>query len=261
MWLDIFTDGSVFLMKTNKEGKDVALQKWETSNEVSKLEALLDPTIAGTFQFANKPKPTLVVGLPQWSKIQHSYRNSGGKPEIYIWEDIVRIVADCDCDADGSPRIAQINPSSGQGQTSLGRTQGKYNGWLGRGLGNNNWEWVNAETIPYYVLPLAFAAKTGIKIRAGDLARVTWNNTSVYAIFADEGPEDIIGEGSIKLIEALGGDPWDMAHKQIVSGLPHGVEYVIKRNSVDFNLCFDFASIQEYGKKVFKSYMDISPHN
>lgn len=67
--------------------------------------------------------------------------------------------------------------------------------------------YVNSDSILYVVIPnnttlLAFAKK-------GDFAYVEnlRNGKTSYAIFADVGPKDKIGEGSMKLAENLGIDP------------------------------------------------------
>lgn len=64
--------------------------------------------------------------------------------------------------------------------------------------------YVNSDSVPYIVIPnstemLAIAKK-------GDIALVQnlRNNKTSYAIFADVGPKDKIGEGSMKLAENLG---------------------------------------------------------
>lgn len=66
--------------------------------------------------------------------------------------------------------------------------------------------YVNSETIPYFVLP---NEKTILgKIKTGDVAYVCnlRNRKTAYAIFADVGPKDKIGEGSIALAKKLGID-------------------------------------------------------
>jgi hypothetical protein len=64
--------------------------------------------------------------------------------------------------------------------------------------------YVNASKIPYIVLPAGMFRE--FDARPGDFAAVfnLWNGTSSYAIFADIGPPDRIGEGSIALAENLG---------------------------------------------------------
>ncbi len=63
--------------------------------------------------------------------------------------------------------------------------------------------YVNAEEIPYIVLPPVVKKKCEIKL--GDLAVVInkQKGKSSYAIFADIGPKDKLGEGSIALANAL----------------------------------------------------------
>jgi hypothetical protein len=64
--------------------------------------------------------------------------------------------------------------------------------------------YVDAEKIPYIVLPMALMELS--KASIGDMAYVfnpaTKKNS--YAIVADEGPEGLLGEGSIYLAKALG---------------------------------------------------------
>ena len=64
--------------------------------------------------------------------------------------------------------------------------------------------YVDAEKIPYFVLPLQVAQQTGAKV--GDLGYVynKKNRKGAFAIFADVGGNDKIGEGSIYLANLLG---------------------------------------------------------
>ncbi|GAB4407857.1 MAG: hypothetical protein OHK0053_34580 [Microscillaceae bacterium] len=64
--------------------------------------------------------------------------------------------------------------------------------------------YVNAEKIPYVVLSPSLKRITGTEL--GDLAYVKnlRNGKACFAIFADVGPEDKLGEGSIYLAEQLG---------------------------------------------------------
>lgn len=63
--------------------------------------------------------------------------------------------------------------------------------------------YVDARKIPYIVLPAALARQFGVAL--GDLAFVVneRNGKSSFAIYADTGPADKIGEGSIALARAL----------------------------------------------------------
>ncbi len=61
----------------------------------------------------------------------------------------------------------------------------------------------------YYVIPLPSSRFNyqSAGISAGSVAAVVYNGKVVYAVFADEGPDNIIGEGSYSLAVALGIDP------------------------------------------------------
>lgn len=107
-------------------------------------------------------------------------------------------------DADGSPRARQIDPH-GQLQTSLRYPGGGY---------------VNAETVPYFVLPGGQYKHLGIKL--GDIAAVRYNGKVAFAVFADVGPRHKIGEGSIALAQELG-----IPASPRTGGVRGGVEYMV----------------------------------
>ncbi len=135
------------------------------------------------------------------------------------------IDADLDTDADGSPRALDIDPDSGQLETSF-----NFDNEEGQR------QYVDAENVPYIVLPLSFYKDMGIRV--GDVAAVVWHGRVVYAIFADEGPKDLIGEGSVALSEALGFDPWEMRNGrlQIVNGIEDNVLMFVFPHSAPDNL-------------------------
>jgi len=128
-------------------------------------------------------------------------------------------------DADGSPRFREIDPDAGQAETSL-----SFDGEEGQR------QWVNAETVPYVVLPLHFYRNMGVQL--GDVAAVVWQGHVAYAVFADEGPDHLMGEGSVALHEQLGFDPWEMKDgtRQIVNGMDDGVVVLVFPNSAPKNL-------------------------
>lgn len=94
-------------------------------------------------------------------------------------------------DADGSPRARQIDPT-GQTQTSM-----RY------GDGSS----INAEVVPYMVLPGGQYSQFGIKLGDMCLVRNRENGRMSIAVFADVGPRHKRGEGSIALAEELGINP------------------------------------------------------
>jgi hypothetical protein len=113
-------------------------------------------------------------------------------------------------DADGSPRARQIDPT-GQTQTSLRYPDGRS---------------VNAETVPYFVLPGGKYKHLGINL--GDIAAVRYNGKVAFAVFADVGPRHKLGEGSIALAQELG-----IPASPRTGGVRGGVEYLVFPGSGD----------------------------
>jgi hypothetical protein len=181
--------------------------------------------------------------------INHHWSNGGGDvetPSITILDNShILIIANGDTDADGAPD-AKIIDEYGSLETSLGKPK-----WKGSG------EYVNARTIPYFVLPQNWETTTGIPIGLGDLAKVTFKGKSVYALLADIGPEGLIGELSIAAIEALGGSPWNADKTKIISGLPHGVSYEVIPQSAKLNSTISFETIQVAGQLAFGDHPQI----
>ena len=72
---------------------------------------------------------------------------------------------------------------------------------------------VDANRVPYFVLPChGFCDKFGIQL--GDIAAVIHNDRIEFAVFADCGPANKLGEGSIALHRALG-------HETVINGTLH----------------------------------------
>lgn len=86
-----------------------------------------------------------------------------------------------------------------------------------------------ADKTHYFVIPLPSSrfnySSAGIK--PGSVAAVIYNNKVVYAVFADEGPSNIIGEASYATAQALGidSDPEN-------GGVDSGVTYIVFPGSV-----------------------------
>jgi Fungal chitosanase of glycosyl hydrolase group 75 len=84
--------------------------------------------------------------------------------------------------------------------------------------------YVDSETIPYIAMPPGFSTE----FKLGDIALVVnrKNNKRCYAIFADVGPKNAIGEGSIALAQQLGinGNPKK-------GGASGDVVYIFLKNS------------------------------
>lgn len=87
---------------------------------------------------------------------------------------------------------------------------------------------VNSNRVPYVVLPIGFAKEHGL--RMGDVAAVLYRDRIEYAVLADQGPRQKIGEGSIALHRALGFER--VKNGRIVDvGIPGGVITILFQNS------------------------------
>lgn len=142
---------------------------------------------------------------------------AGAKAVLKLPDGQLYIDADMDIDADGSPRARRIDPCCGQLQTSL-----TYAGIKGQA------RFVNSEEVPYMVLPGGFFAQFGIK--PGDVAAVIFKDKVVYALFADVGPRTKAGEGSIKLAQMLGHNPFITRRngtRVIGRSIPRDVLYIV----------------------------------
>jgi glycosyl hydrolase group 75 (putative chitosanase) len=128
----------------------------------------------------------------------------------YFWK------ADMDVDCDGVASSV-CNSSTDpwyQGQTSFTTSTGRY---------------FTASTTHYYVIPLPSSrfSYTSAGIKPGTVAAVIYNNKIVYAVFADEGPNNIIGEASYATARDLGIDP-----NPETGGTDSGVTYIVFKGNV-----------------------------
>ena len=122
----------------------------------------------------------------------------------------VYIQAGMSIDSDGAPDSTEIDPH-GKSHTSLRHPDGSS---------------VNAKEVPYFVLPLRQYQQFGI--HKGDIAAVRYNGKVEFAVFADVGPPQNLGEGSMALAQALG-----INDSPTRGGVQHGVEYIIFPRSGD----------------------------
>ncbi len=97
-------------------------------------------------------------------------------------------------DADGSPRAKQIDPRHGQTKTSMRYDDGKT-------------KYVNAEEVPYVVLPKGQYKPHGVQVGDMALVRNKENGKMAVAVFGDVGPKAKRGEGSMALARDLGLNP------------------------------------------------------
>ena len=119
--------------------------------------------------------------------------------------------ADMDVDCDGV-RTSKCNEDTDpwyQDQTSFETSKGKP---------------FQSDSTHYFVIPLPSSrfsySSNGIK--PGSVAAIIYNNKVVYAVFADEGPNNIIGEASYATAKALGIDS-----NPETGGVDSGVTYIV----------------------------------
>ena len=127
------------------------------------------------------------------------------KGSAFFWK------ADMDIDCDGV-RTSKCNEDTDpwyQDQTSFETSAGRS---------------FQADKTHYFVIPLPSSRfnyqSSGIS--PGSVAAVVYNGKVAYAVFADEGPDDIIGEASYATAVALGINP-DPGH----GGVSSGVTYIV----------------------------------
>ncbi len=108
-------------------------------------------------------------------------------------EDGLYMRAKFDVDADGHPDARKIDPRNGNPNTTLRYAEGNGS--------------VNADAVPYVVLPKGQFKEHGVKV--GDLAivRNKENGALTVAVFGDVGPRHKRGEGSMALARELGLNP------------------------------------------------------
>jgi Fungal chitosanase of glycosyl hydrolase group 75 len=142
----------------------------ETATENRALFDAFDNTPAGK-KDANKCKALLAFG-----------------DEAVFWSSKMAIDADGPRAGEGRLSGSELDPDSGQDDTTLHFSD------TGEGL--------PSETMPYVVLPGgSFRKNTGLAM--GDVAVVIYRDKITAAICGDVGPQKKIGEGSIRLHEAL----------------------------------------------------------
>jgi Fungal chitosanase of glycosyl hydrolase group 75 len=116
---------------------------------------------------------------------------------------------DIDCDGITTDNCSPDTDPAYQDQTSFETSEGTS---------------FQADKTHYFVIPLPSSkfSYENAGITPGSVAAIIFNNKVVYAVFADEGPKDIIGEASFATAQALGIDP-DPAN----GGTDSGVTYIV----------------------------------
>ena len=148
-------------------------------------------------------------------------------------------------DADGSPRARDID--------RFGQLETAFN--FPNASGQKRF--VDAESVHYIVLPDArlntserFFNQMGLAL--GDIAAVIFDGHIEFAMFADVGPFGKLGEGSVRLVQALGIDPF--IDGKIAIGIGGEVVYLVFPGSRPSGLTPSNAmeKISQVGMKLFR---------
>ena len=169
------------------------------------------PALAATgpsaSQLLNKVKNCSVVSHGKYATDdgESSTVNICKQGSAFFWK------ADMDVDCDGV-RTSKCNEDTDpwyQDQTSFETSKGRP---------------FQADSTHYFVIPLPSSRfnyqSSGIK--PGSVAAIIYKSKVVYAVFADEGPNNIIGEASYATAKALGIDP-----DPETGGVDSGVTYIV----------------------------------
>jgi hypothetical protein len=106
--------------------------------------------------------------------------------------------------------------------------------------------YVNAEAINFIVLP----GRLGLGAKLGDFAVVIHPETGVhaYAVYADVGPANKIGEASITLANALG-----IPSSPKSGGIGHGIGYIVFPRSAQHRPLSQ-QEIDQHGARLFSRW-------
>jgi hypothetical protein len=148
-----------------------------TADELLRAVAICNPVSTGGYKTDDQPSAPANISIC-------------GLPGVVYWK------ADMDIDCDGKTTAVcnlQRDPWY-QPQSSATDSKGQF---------------VDASTLPFVVVPLPSArfnyAAAGLGL--GSVVAVVYNGKVAYGPFADEGPENIIGEASYAMAVLLGIDP------------------------------------------------------
>ncbi|MEV6007732.1 ricin-type beta-trefoil lectin domain protein [Streptomyces sp. NPDC051976] len=166
--------------------------------------------------------------------------DEGGSPTVsicrsgsaYFWTSDM----DVDCDGITTSRCNGSTDPAYFDETSFQTSTGQF---------------FTADVTHYYVIPLPSSRfdYQAAGIGPGSVAAVVYNGKVVYAVFADEGPDDIIGEASYATAQALGIDP-----NPATGGTEGPVTFIVFPNNVP-NPVEDNAAIDAVGSSAATSWV------
>jgi len=169
-------------------------QKLSAPNLEEKIPALNKPDAQKSTDGATpsvNPNPTASEAHRLMDKAAQIAGHPTGK--LVNTEHGLYMRAKFDVDADGSPNVRKLDPHDGQAKTSL-----RYAGHDAKS--------VNAEEVPYVVLPKGQYKGHGVQVGDMALVRNKDNGKMAVAVFGDVGPGHKRGEGSMALARDLGLD-------------------------------------------------------
>ena len=122
---------------------------------------------------------------------------------------------------------------------------------------------INANEVPYYVLPLPKPWFTALGVSLGDYAAVIFQDKLAFAVFADLGPTKKLGEGSLELLRRLGQERLRPNGKVINAGMGPRVLTLVFPGSGDAAHRTDqatlVAAIEATAKPLFEALAGSAP--
>lgn len=168
-----------------------------------------------TTRAANNGAPMLTGGTrPSFSK---QFTDGTDESAVTVGKDkkAVQFKANLELDLDGYPHLKKTKAAAAA-KNKEATDKGEKADWLADGTGQSvtslrwkgdtaaNPKSVNPAETPYVALPPQIRELTNPQVKPGDLVAVSYNGRTVYAVYADGGPNWKAGEGSKRLHEALG---------------------------------------------------------
>jgi len=136
-----------------------------------------------------------------------------------------------DVDCDGAPTCKSIDPD---GQATTSQT------YMGKAL--------DASKMNYMVLPGGLAKQMGLQL--GDVAAVSYNGKTAYAIYGDVGPKTKAGEASMHLAQQLG-----IPSSPTKGGTSSGVSYIVFPHSAgSYSNPYDYSQLEKAGNQLLQQH-------
>jgi len=136
-----------------------------------------------------------------------------------------------DVDCDGAPNCKSIDPD---GQATTSHT------YMGKAL--------DASKMNYMVLPGGLAKQMGLQL--GDVAAVSYNGKTAYAIYGDVGPKSKAGEASMHLAQQLG-----IPSSPTRGGTSSGVSYIVFPHSAgSYSNPYDYSQLEKAGNQLLQQH-------